>query len=61
MYTIILCTGERLSSLELKNKERLNKLTDIELDILSYLQEDIERLGIKKIREEKWNKKGEIK
>ena len=52
-YIIILETGERLSSFDLNNIENIKKLSFIGLDILKYFKEDLMKVDIKKIEEEK--------
>ena len=57
MYTIHLISGISLSSSDLNKPEILAKLNDRDLDVLSYLQDDIRKIDIKKIKEAYFAKK----
>ena len=57
MYTIHLMSGVSLSSYDLNKPEVLERLNDRDLDILKYLQNDIIKVDIKKLKEDYFDKK----
>lgn len=57
MYSIHLMNGQHLSAYDLKDIRKVEKLSDMGLDILKYLRDDIMKLDIDKIKRDK-RKKG---
>jgi len=50
MYYIKLATGVSLSNRDLKDPEKLKKLTNIDLDCLKRLKEDMHKIKIEEVK-----------
>lgn len=57
MYSIHLMNGEYLSVYDLRDIDKIRELSEGGLDILKYLQDDLAKIDIEKLRSERWKQK----